>query len=185
MSPNGLNFGWILQYIYEVKYPEIYGPLDNGKICIIWNTAKNHLSFKYIFLTILILTFFIALAKGKNNYKNVLKCAIAGYTGYFLFNSGVHENHLFLAMILMILLYLEEMTKHNFYRMILYIVAFNVNLLILYGLSGYGMGFDRAIEGTIDPTLFVALYNVIVFSVIVIELIHEVVADDTKKIIQK
>ena len=185
ISPNGLNFGWILQYILQIKNPYKYGPLDQGKISIIWNAQQEDLRFRYIFIIILFITLLTIVTSKNKSYKNILKCAIAGYTGYFLYNSGVHENHLFLGMVLMILLYLEEATKKNYYRMILYIISFNINLLSLYGLSGYGMGFDRAIGNKVDPTLFVAIYNVVILTYIIIEFVYEVLKDNKSNLLDE
>lgn len=173
ISPNALNFGWVLQFWLEKFHADIFGPLDNGKIAIIWSAPKIYLSFKYIFVFLYALAAIVMLLNRKKDYKLMLQCSVIGYTAYFLYNSGVHENHLFLGMILMILLYLADPTKNNYYRMIMYIVIFNVNLLILYGMSGHGMGFDRAISGLFDPTLILAIFNVVYLTITLIGFIYE------------
>ena len=74
----------------------------------------------------------------------------------------------------MILLYLHDPIRTNYFRMLLYIIIFNFNLLILYGMSGWGMGFDRAINSAFDPTLLIAVFNVISLTITIIQIICEV-----------
>lgn len=174
ISPNGLNFGWVVQFILEKFYPDLFGTLDNGKITIIWDVAPIYQCFKYIFVILYLCAVILLFLHRKKTIKLVLQCSLIGYTAYFLFNSGVHENHLFLGMILMILLYLHEPIQTNYFRMLLYIIIFNFNLLILYGMSGWGMGFDRAINSAFDPTLLIAVFNVISLTITIIQIICEV-----------
>lgn len=174
IAPNALNLGWIIQFLLEKFEPDTFGALNNGYISIIWNAPKSVLSFKYIFLILyFIAVLCLSLHKEKNS-QLVLRYAIIGYTVYFLFNSGVHENHLFLAAFLMILLYIQEPTKNNYCRAIMYVFIFNMNLVIFYGLTG-ALPFYRIIDGLIDPTLILAIFNVIYLSGTCFNMISEAV----------
>lgn len=177
ISPNGLNLGWIVQFYLENFHAEIYGSLyDDGSVQIIWNAVESHLKFRYVFVAIYILPVLIMFLNRKKDITSLLKCSLAGYTAYFTYNTGVHENHLFLAMMLMFLLYLKEPTSNNGYRMIMYTLLFNFNLIILYGISGKGTGFSRAINNVFGPTVLVAIFNVIYLTSIVVQLLCEVKA---------
>jgi heme/copper-type cytochrome/quinol oxidase subunit 3 len=41
-----------------------------------------------------------AFMKREKTLTNLIRYSLAGYLAYFIFNTGVHENHLFLAAIL-------------------------------------------------------------------------------------
>lgn len=174
IAPNALNFGWIIQFLLERFEPNTFGALNGGSISIIWNAPSRYLSFKYIFFILYFVIVFLQILQKEKNSRLVLKYAITGYTIYFLFNSGVHENHLFLATFLMILLYVLEPTKINYNRTIIFIFIFNMNLVIFYGLSG-ALPFNRVIDGLIDPTLILAIFNVICLSVICFNMVRETI----------
>lgn len=169
ISPNGLNLGWVIQYWIEKYHADLFGPLDNGRIWIIWGAPSSYRSFRYIFVLIYAATAIIMLLHRKKDYALLLKCSLVGYTAYFVYKCGVHENHLFVAMLLMMLLYIEEPSKNNYYRMIMYNVIFNINLFVFYVIR-----FGRVIDGVLDPTLILAIFNVIYLSITMIWLIYEV-----------
>ena len=85
----------------------------------------------------------------------------------------------------MILLYLEEPEKNNYYRAVMYTVIFNVNLLIFYGVSGRGVGYDRIIGNLYDPTLTVAIFNVLYLTITIGQIIHEIVGKKNEKNINR
>lgn len=169
ISPNGLNLGWIIQYWIKKYHADLFGPLDGGWIGIVWNAPASYLSFKYIFIVIYAVAAIVMLLHRQKDYVLLLKCSLVGYTAYYVYNCGVHENHLFVGMILMMLLYIKEPTKNNYYRMIMYNVIFNINLFVFYVI-----GFSRVINGVLDPTLILAIFNVIYLSVTMFWLIYEV-----------
>lgn len=169
ISLNGFNLGWIIQYWLKKYHADQFGPLDGGWIGNIWNAPSLYLSFKYIFIVLYAAAAIVMLLHRKKDYALLLKCSLVGYTAYFVYNCGVHENHLFLGMILMMLLYIKEPLKNNYYRMIMYNVIFNINLFVFYVI-----GFSRVIGGVFDPTLVLAIFNVIYLSITMIWLIYEV-----------
>lgn len=174
IAPNALNLGWIIQFLLEKFQPDTFGALNNGYISIIWNAPKSYLSFKYIFFILYFIAVILLTLHKEKSCQLVLRYAIVGYTVYFLFNSGVHENHLFLAVFLMILLYVQEPSKTNLGRAIMYIFIFNMNLIIFYGLTG-ALPFNRIIDGLVDPTLILSIFNVIYLSVTCFNMICETV----------
>ena len=169
IGPNGLNLGWIIQYCLEKYHADLFGPLNDGGIWIIWDAPSSYCSFKYIFVVIYAVAAIMMLLHRKKDYTLLLKCSLVGYTAYFVYNSGVHENHLFLGMILMMLLYIKEPSKNNYYRMIMYNIIFNINLYVFYVIR-----FGRVIGGVFDPTLILAIFNVVYLSTTIVWLIYEV-----------
>ena len=173
IAPNGLNLGWIIQFLLERFRPEEFGELYNGRISIIGDATDRYLSFKYIFVVLYGIVGVLWVVHKEKNSQLALKFAIMAYTVYFLFNSGVHENHLFLAVLLMILLYEQEPTESNWSRAIIYIFIFNINLVIFYGVTGF-LPIIRVIDGLFDPTLLLALFNVIYLIAVCFNMIREI-----------
>ena len=169
ISPQGLNLGWIIQYWIEKYHADIFGPLDGGYIRVIWDAPSLYLSFRYIFIVIYAAAVIIMLLQRKKDYVLLLKCSLVGYTAYFVYNSTVNENHLFVGMILMMLLYVKEPSKNNYYGMIMYNVIFNINLYVFYRIE-----YSRVIGGVFDTTLVLAIFNVIYLSITMIKLIYEI-----------
>lgn len=174
IAPNALNLGWIIQFVLEKFMPDTFGGLYEGSITIIWDAPKGYLSFKYIFIILYFITALLLTLHKEKSCQLVLRYAIIGYTVYFLFNSGVHENHLFLAALLMILLYVLEPTQTNYGRAVMYLFILNMNLIVFYGLTGV-MPFIRIIGGLVDPTLVLAAFNVIYLSVTCFHMTRETV----------
>ncbi|MGN0412613.1 MAG: hypothetical protein ACI4FV_06200 [Lachnospiraceae bacterium] len=157
VAPYGLNFGWLVQYVYE----RMHGM--TGEVQIIWHTEMDKLlAFKYIFwiafLRILILT---CMAK-KKDYVLFLKASLAIYILYYLFGTNVHETHLFVGTFLSISLYMETKTDRHKWMMVYTILMYNCNLLMFYGMFGKLTDEFPRVLGSFDPTVLVAAINVII-----------------------
>ena len=68
--------------------------------------------------------------------KNCLLLSIVGFVTYAIWNSGVHENHLFVAVILAYILMLHERTREHWAIATILAVMFNVNMFVFYGVTG-------------------------------------------------
>ena len=157
VAPYGLNFGWLVQYVYE----RMHGM--TGEVQIIWHTEMDKLlAFKYVFwiafLCILLLT---CMAK-KKDYVLFLKSSLAIYILYYLFGTNVHETHLFVGAFLAIALYMETKTDRHKWMMIYTFLMYNGNLLMFYGLFGKVNEEFPRILGSFDPSVLVALTNVLI-----------------------
>ena len=71
---------------------------------------------------------------------------------------GVHENHLFVAAILAILLAWRAPARWA--EALLVALIFNVNMYTFYGSSGPGLEFERVIFHRVDMALVLAIFNV-------------------------
>ena len=95
----------------------------------------------------------------EKTFTNLLIFSVLGYLCYFTFNTGVHENHLFLVTILAVVLYWrEESWRAN--AVILLLMA-NINLFLFYGVDG-DLHFPRRFAG-VDIALPLAILNVLFF----------------------
>lgn len=163
LSANALNFGWIFTFILERFFPQIAGGLDEGRICIIFASQTGWIYyFKYLFWMMFIVLI-VLLLFCKKSYSLILEFVLIEYTSYCIFNTNVHENHIILGGLLVLMLYLEQSTKENLYKLIMYMIMINMNLVIFYGISGVGLGFSRVLMNRYDISIFFAVVNVFFF----------------------
>jgi len=162
LSANALNMHWVLTFLYQAFYPEQFGALHNGKIFFI--TAANPPSIFIFFKVVFALLFsftVLAFYRSKKNMEDLLLFSLTGYLMYFTFYTGVHENHLFLAVILSLLL--ASGNKHYFSLAIYLLAAFNMNMFLFYGFNGH-FSPPRVIAGALDVSLLLALANTFLFT---------------------
>lgn len=116
LSANALNLGRVI-YDMHLNIPVIY--------------LEKFL--RYSFYSVYILLLFKFVYTKRNFYKLILFLFYVGLS-YFILNVGVHENHLFLAVLMApILFYLNV---KNLYLLVYWGLAFNLNLLFFYGVTG-------------------------------------------------
>jgi hypothetical protein len=102
----------------------------------------------------LLLRRYIQTSRG---FETTLCFATAGCLTYFAVNTGVHENHLYIASVLGLLA--GYFIKHLRFISGLIAGLNNVNLLLFYGLTGDGLGFSRVCG--IDISLPFAILGVV------------------------
>ena len=162
LSGYALNIHWVITFLYQAFSPELFGGLNNGEISYI---GTNEIPAPFLLAKLIFaIGFFYVLfvfARMKTGFENLLVFSLAGYLLYFTFNTGVHENHLFLALVLAIML---SALNTAYLSLTLYIaLALNINMLFFYGIDGR-FHFPRVIQNTLDPTLVFALLNTVLFS---------------------
>jgi hypothetical protein len=86
--------------------------------------------------------------------------ALAGYLVYFMCSAGVHENHLFLASLLGIALWMLD--GRWLWVAAATTVSANLNLVTFYGWGGY---VERRMLAGVDASVWLALANVGLFAV--------------------
>jgi hypothetical protein len=93
---------------------------------------------------------------------NLLRTSIVCFMCYFIFGYGVHEQHACIPAALAICWFAIDRTR--FVEAVLLAVIFNVNILLFYGLTGSGLGFDPIVGW--DVTLYLSGFNLILFLVL-------------------
>lgn len=161
LSGYALNFNWIYTFALRVLNPSDFGPLtDEGFIRLIRAPSfAVSLMPKLLFLisyTVIFVRFFTS----KRSFHNLIAYSLLGYLSYFTFYTGVHENHLFMACILVaILFYLNSEYILFFFS---WTLAANINLFVFFGINGKGLPFSRVVAG-LDITVLLALINLLLF----------------------
>jgi len=167
LSGNALNMSWVLTHFLHVIKPETFGPLVNGQADLIKgppDSIKILPRLLFMLFYVVTLVFFL---KREKSFCNLLVYSLLGYWAYFTLNTGVHENHLFLGMLLAIMLF--WVNKEYLIPMLLLILIGNFNLIVFNGIDGIENQFSRVFMG-IDLALVISFFNIASF--IIIWLIH-------------
>lgn len=160
LSGNALNFSWLLTYVAGVINPEKYDSVHNGVI----NYIHINPYLRWVRLTKLAFVFLYLgavwrLDKVRPSFKGTLECVLAAYCAYFVFNIGVHENHLFIGTV--IAAAAAAFSPDKRLRALVIVALSNLNLITFYGLWGSRPPFSRVVG--IDITLVLASVNVLLF----------------------
>ena len=161
LSGNALNFHWITTYCLRAYSPDQYGPLTNGIVMLIDNfeTIPRWVQIVKLLFVICYLGAFWRLIKFRSSFQAALEFSLLGYLAYFIFNTGVHENHLFLATILATAA--AALSPDKRLRAVLIVAISNLNLITFYGLTGNGLASNPVVGMDVTP-LFSAV-NVVLF----------------------
>jgi hypothetical protein len=160
ISANALNLGWIVTWALRVLRPDEYGALKSGQIDLI--VAPEELAIwplKVLFYLSYALILFV-FARQKKTFERLITYSMLGFMSYVIFNTGVHENHLFFVSCLAWIL--VSLEPDYLVRCINLSVAANANLLLFYGVFGQQLPFPRVIAG-VDITLWLAIANLWLF----------------------
>ena len=151
LSGNALNLNWIITYFLRVFH--YFGPLKEGYIkWIMIEDLRIILVPKILFFGFYLVTIF-SFIKEEKTFKNLLLFSIIGHLSYFIFNTGVHENHLVISSILSLILFIID--RKYLPLTISIIIADNLNMFLFYGIDGKDFPFNRVIG--VDITLIFAV----------------------------
>jgi hypothetical protein len=150
----------VLTAILHVLAPGQYGPITGGQIGIIMTEDWAVVALPKLIFALLYGSCLIRYWKAAPSLPNFLASASMGYLAYFTFNTGVHENHLFLVCLLLgVLAHYERAALPQF---LLWAGIFNLNMLVFYGLDGRGLPFSRVVGG-LDVTFPLAILSTVTF----------------------
>lgn len=161
LSGEGLNLTWIMTHFLHVFYPAQYGSLINGEATCIFVTSSTLALVPRIMFAGTYLITLIQFFRREKSFENFLLFSLLGYFAYFTFNVGVHENHLFIGMILAVAL--VYMNRKYLLLATMIVLICNINMFTFYGINGLGLGFSRVIGHMIDIALLLSIFNVVIF----------------------
>jgi hypothetical protein len=154
LSGNALNFPWVVTHWLHVFRPQAFGGLIDGQSNFVEtrNAAYTTLPKMLFYLTYGVTV--IAALTRLRSFRDLLWLSVLGCLAYFTFNTGVHENHLLIGVVLGVILAAHE---RQAWPIALAIGAFSdVNLLLFYGVDGMGFHYSRLVGG-VDAALIIAL----------------------------
>jgi hypothetical protein len=159
LSGNALNFNWIQTHLIRVFQPEAFGGLNNSLAELITTTDQRYTLLPRVLFYLTYLATLITFFLRKKTFKNLLVFSICGFFAYYTFNTGVHENHLFLVMLLVgALLWVAPNTWRT--GLVLILIN-NINLFVFYGIEGE-IHFSRPVIGA-DMAVLLAVFNLAFF----------------------
>lgn len=164
LSGNALNLQWIATYVFRLYYPELYGGLINGGNYLIEIGDGNHYVTlaRYIFFGLYGSVLLLWLSRPKN-FTNLLWFSILAFFTYVTFNTGVHENHIFLICLIAAVLAWQQPEQTALF-VILALIG-NLNIFLFYGLDGQDLPFSRVVFGQ-DVSVWLAGANVLFYGVL-------------------
>jgi hypothetical protein len=158
ISGYALNFGWLHTWALHLLAPEKYGSLENGEIDLIQTRDALVLLPERILFYASYFGILWAFVRNTKTFERLVPYSMLGYLSYFLFNTGVHENHLFpIACLAWILVFIDS---KELIRAINFSIAANINLFLFAGVFGQGV---RCVIAGVDITLWFALANIGLF----------------------
>lgn len=161
LSGYALNFNWILTYLLQLTQPDTYGEVEYGFIFEIEVRDPAVTTPPFLVFVVLYGLALFRFFTSEKTFENLILFSLAGYLSYFVFNTGVHENHLFMAVILTAVL--MHLNKDRYLStFVVWALVFNINMFVFYGIDGTGPEYSRIVYGN-DPTVFLSVVNVLIF----------------------
>jgi hypothetical protein len=161
LSGQALNLNWIATFGIRVLEPGWFGGLSEGVIVPIDAPGSGLLLWPKLGFGLLYGLAWLAFVRSPKSFDDLIRFGLAGYLTYFMLNAGVHENHLFLAVLLAaILAWRQPQYRFDFG---LWALLANLNLFVFYGADGTGLGFSRVVG--VDLTLPLAMVYVVQFAI--------------------
>lgn len=159
-SGNAMNVNWILTHALHVWRPAEFGPLDQGTANFIPSIGVAwQLPFKGIFAVLFVFLLYRFFRREKTMHALLLYSALGALT-CFMFNTGMHENHLYVVPLLTVGLAAMDERYWAFHS--LWAMAAVMNLTVFYGIGGAGLGYSRVV-GIDLPLLFSMAFTLLYF----------------------
>lgn len=138
LSGLAANIGWIITFVLHLFSPDTYGSLGstNFNISMIRGNNIFFSILKYIFMISYAIIFWQYFKLKDKSFDKFLLYTTAAFLSYFIFNKGVHENHLHIAVILLIFLYGED--KKHLVDTLTWGILYNLNMISFYSYDGTG-----------------------------------------------
>jgi hypothetical protein len=166
LSGNALNLSWLYTWALHLFQPYKYGALREGQIDLV-DATETIVKLEKILFYASYGMIFVAFALQTKTFKRLIVYSMAGYMAYFILNTGVHENHLFLVCCLAwILAFVDSDCSLNAISLS---IAANANLVLFYGVFGQPLPFPRVVAG-VDITLWFAVANVCLFAGLLLQI---------------
>jgi len=160
-----LNANWIVSYAVRLLVPARFADVPEGLCPVIVTGDPAALLPPKLLFAAAYLAILVATGRRARSFAGFLQYALLAYLAYFLFNAGVHENHLFIGQVLAVLLYAFD--RRRIGTALYWSAASNLNLLIYYGVRGEELGAAR-LAGGLDLGLPLALLNLAAFVVLAV-----------------
>jgi hypothetical protein len=144
VSGHALNLGLVFTYAANLLAPDGIGSPGlraNGSMSLLPPIELLTLPLKALFLAFYAVVLFRYWQRHHEGFSILLEHAALGFLAYFALSSGVHENHLFVFVLLLTLLAIEAAEYRPW--LLTFAILADANLLLLYGVTGTGLGYSE------------------------------------------
>lgn len=161
---SALNIQWITTYILHILFPNIFGPIKDGlnTYIVVTDNLPGLLNIPKLFFWsaygLIVWKFIKKKTESKLFFLHFLITAIAGYFTYFMFSTGVHENHLSVALLFSLILYLLYPNKKSRLLLLFIDMVHFLNMFIFYGFNGSVV--IRSV-GSVDLSIPLSVFSII------------------------
>jgi glycosyl transferase family 87 len=160
LSGNALNLCWVMTDALHRWWPSAYGGLQAGRAQDIVTDDRWLLLGPRVLFAAAYLLALAFLWKHRGRLVGLMACSLLGTLSYFMLSSGVHENHLFLPVLLAVVLALLDPDHGMLFA--LWAIAASLNLFLFYGPYGIEPPMSRVVG--VDLALLAALVNLALFT---------------------
>jgi hypothetical protein len=160
LSAHALNLWWLVTHFLRASWPETFGGLRAGTANRVYlpGPGLEMLALRLPFV-LGYAAVFVSLWRREPRFPVLVRHAFVGFLTYFMLATGVHENHLFVAVVMAAVLALCADDGGRVF--LVWASVFNVNLWLFYGTTGQ-LPMSRVLG--IDLALPVAALNLGLFA---------------------
>jgi hypothetical protein len=157
LSAQAFNLNWIVQFVLVRAVPDLTtAPDAASEALIVYGPGPAvRVASGILFPSSYVLCLVQYTRQGRT-LVDLLLASLVGFLCYVNFSLGVHENHLFVVMLIAAALLILQSNARGLFM--LWALLANLNLVLFYGISGRGLGFSRVVG--IDSTLLFAAVEV-------------------------
>lgn len=121
---HALNFNWVVHYILQLIYPENY-------VVFIRNNSHIFQSISAVTFLIVIITILWKFIKRKKNIISLLETSLMISWSYYIWRTGVHENHLFITVLTALCLAILNTNRSNI-QLYLWLCFFGLTSVVVF-----------------------------------------------------
>lgn len=132
-SGNALNLAWLESFAYKLLFMPPFG--FGSELTFVRPPALYHLPNKLVFW-VAYLALLVRFARSQRSFGGLMLFATLGLVTYCTLNTGVHENHLSLGVVLAFVLLMHDASRANQTIALLLAVMLNVNVFLFHGVAG-------------------------------------------------
>lgn len=134
VSGNALNLPWIAGCLARLVLKSS-SALRQECMYVVVPSLRYLLPIKVMF-AIVFGAVIVRMIQSDKSFQNCLLFSIIGFVSYLIWNTGVHENHWFSAVVVAFMLMLHTRTREHWAIVTILVVMANINLFVFYGITG-------------------------------------------------
>jgi hypothetical protein len=135
VSGYALNLPWIAGCLVTFVFSPSFS-IQVDEFPIIYTGSVLYLLPSKIMFGIVFGTLVVRATRSDKTFQDCLLFSIVGFVTYVMCNTGVHENHWFLAVVLAFMLVLHSRIREHWAIVTIISVMANINLFVFYGVTG-------------------------------------------------